>query len=109
VSAAGDEPRFLARGLGYVSSSAIAMDKLEAIDSEEQRRQTLASRRCEEQRERAAWVAARGQIVSAADDFGRVASPRFTGHLRALRRATQRIDDELRASADPGQRRPQAR
>ena len=92
-----DQPRYLARTVGYVDSSAIAMDRLEAIDEEEQVRQTAAARRQREQQQRQQWQQARHHLI----DGVRIvrASPmpkKIISTMRVVERAIARVDTELR-------------
>jgi hypothetical protein len=96
--AAGDAPRYLARGGGYVASSAVAMDKLEAVSEEEQARQTLRARRAEREHQRAAWEQAHDVITGALAAFRRSGrmSPGLSSSLRAVERAAEGVGRKLR-------------
>jgi hypothetical protein len=92
-----DEPRFLARGPGYVRSSTIAMDGLECVDEGEQTRQTRQARLGRERQQREAWQRARGQIGSAIARFEEEAHPdrRLRQAMHMIGAGVGRVDREL--------------
>jgi hypothetical protein len=92
-----DEPRYLARGLGYVDSSARAMDKLECVDELEQSRQTLAAHRRWESEQRRAWGTARRRISIAVETFKRDGhpDPRLLSDVHVIQRQVERVDRRL--------------
>ena len=64
-----DRPRFLAPQLGYTPNRHVAIDDLEAVDQQEQRRQTHAANREQLRRRMLAWASTRGAILTAAEQF----------------------------------------
>jgi hypothetical protein len=96
-----DRPRYLGRVGGYVAYSGIAADQLEAVDENEQRRQTAIARRREQQRLTSAWARAKPQILDGLDlvrrDAGGAKIPkRVLEGLRAVAREVDRVDHALR-------------
>jgi hypothetical protein len=92
-----DRPRFLARQLGYVNASEIAMDKLECIGEDEQRRQTEDAHRRWRLQQQREWGKARREILAGVEHFRNNGSPdrRTISDLRAVQRVTARIDARL--------------
>jgi hypothetical protein len=92
-----DRPRFLAPVAGYTTNEAAAIDKLEAVDAEEQARQTaLAHRRAELER-RQEWMHSRDRIRAELDRLREVFGPFIRSDLRVIRHHLDRIDARLRA------------
>jgi hypothetical protein len=89
-----DEPRFLAKGLGYVRSGAIAMDKVEAVSEGEQRRQTDAAHRRWRLQQAREWGQARREILSGVERFKHNGhpDPRLLHDLRGIERGVERVD-----------------
>ena len=94
---ADDQPRYLARTVGYVDSSAIAMDKLECIDEEEQRRVTDDAHRRWRLQQQREWGKARHTILLGVERFkaSGFSDRRTMSDLRAVQRVTARIDARL--------------
>jgi hypothetical protein len=91
-----DQPRFLARGLGYVASSAIAMDKLECVDSQEQDRQTTLAHRVWQRMMQRRWGTAAQTINGAIEDFSAAGVDRHVAReLRTITRGVRRVSQRL--------------
>ena len=97
-----DQPRYLARTVGYVDSSAIAMDKLECIDEEEQRRVTDDAHRRWRLQQQREWGKAKREILAGVERFRSNGHPdrRTMSDLRAVQRVTARIDARLTRRLD---------
>jgi ribosomal protein S12 methylthiotransferase accessory factor YcaO len=90
-----DQPRFLARGSGYVHSAAVAIDRLEAVSEAEQARLT---RRAHERREaqlQRAWNETEATINRALDLFTASAPPTLQSSIRAVRRSAAELGRKL--------------
>jgi hypothetical protein len=89
--------RWLARGLGYVSSPLASLDPTaSAVDPEFQRQISAQARRRDEARRKEAWLAVRGEINGAVDAFA--GTPDAQGLQRELgyvRRAVRGVDRRL--------------
>jgi hypothetical protein len=92
-----DEPRFLAKGLGYVRSGEIAMDKVEAVSEDEQRRQTRARRLAWQREMKRAWGTCHATITGALQDFEaqRPADRAIAEAVRSLERSVVRVDRRI--------------
>jgi hypothetical protein len=90
-----DQPRFLAPGSGYQSTSVGAIDKLEAVDEQTQERQSEVARRRERARVVAAWVEAQRRIDETLTAFLCVA-PQMRHDVRQVRHSLGRIDRRVR-------------
>jgi hypothetical protein len=93
VSVERDSPRYPGRVGGYVSSAAVAMDNLEAVDAEYQRHLTEDAHR----RRADAWKVTHSRIDTALRDYKREGSPdrRTLSDLRVIERSAARIDQRL--------------
>jgi multidrug resistance efflux pump len=92
-----DQPRFLAPVAGYTANPAAAIDKLEAVDADEQARQTaLAQRRAELDR-RQEWMRSRDRIRAELDRLREVFGSFVSSDLRVIRHQLDRIDARVRA------------
>jgi hypothetical protein len=100
VDAAAPPPRYLGRVAGYVNSSAVAMDPLEAVTTAEQARQTADAHRRWQQDQSRAWGRARHEILAGVEHFKASGHPdkRTLNDLRAVERATARISARLGAA-----------
>jgi hypothetical protein len=98
VAGASDRGRYLSRQLGYVNTSAIAMDGLECIGPEEQRRQTDDAHRRWKHEQARVWGQAKTEILSGIAGFQANGHPdrRTESDLRAMVRLTSRIDARIR-------------
>jgi hypothetical protein len=92
-----DRPRFLGKHLGYVATSAIAIDNLECVDEAEQRRQTQLANRRDRLRLRRDWQETHRKIDPALNEFAAVARtvPKIHRELGHVHRAIRRLDREL--------------
>jgi hypothetical protein len=95
-----DAPRLLARRseYGYVDRPGLALTREpEAIDAEEQERQTIDARRRDRERRLDAWRPARSLIFAGLVAFQPAADSRSASDLRAIERTLRRIDQRLSA------------
>ena len=96
VDANADEPRYLAR-VGYTHVRHLAVDQLEAVDEDEQRRQTAAAHRRWREQVQRDWGAARSTILDGVERFkssGRL-NRKLAGDVRVLERQVSRIDRDV--------------
>jgi hypothetical protein len=90
-----DQPRFLGRTHGY--SDRPTVDAVEAVDADEQARQTaLAHRRAELDR-RQEWVQSRNRIRAELDHLRELYGSFVSGDVRQVRHVLDRIDARVRA------------
>jgi hypothetical protein len=92
-----DQPRFLAKGLGYVDSAARAMDRVECVDEDEQARQTAAAHRAWEREQRRAWGQARREILAGVERFKANGHPDkpLLRDLHLIEYGTRKLDRRL--------------
>jgi hypothetical protein len=91
-----DEPRFLGRTHGYVNSSAIAADRLEAVRPEEQKAMTRAAHLRWRQMMRRRWGMAARVITAEVDSFAAAGVDRRVARdLRVIERDVQRVSQRL--------------
>jgi hypothetical protein len=90
-----DEPRFLAPASGYTRRATVAVDKLEAVSADEQRRLTQLARRNSDLQLRRHWDETHATITNALDRFAAVAPPTLGSSIRAIRRATDQLGRKL--------------
>jgi hypothetical protein len=95
LTPAGPHARFLAPPSGYTRRAASAVDKLEAVSEEEQRRLTQQAHRNSDLQLRRQWGEAHEQITRALDDFAAVAPPTLTSSIRAVRRSADQLRRKL--------------
>lgn len=90
---AADQPRFLAPQLGYTPNRHVAIDDLEAVDEQEQKRQTHAAHVEQLRRRMLAWAPTRGAILTATEQFlaSGAADRRTASDLRVVVRVVGRI------------------
>jgi hypothetical protein len=79
--------------LGYTPNRHVAIDGLEAVDEQEQRRQTHAAHREQLRRRMIAWATTRGAILSATEQYlaSGAADRRTASDLRVVVRVVGRI------------------
>jgi hypothetical protein len=86
-----DRPRYLGRVGGYVETSAAAVDRLECVDVDTQRRLSQRARLDELRRTREAWASTEAVVEGAVGVFAEVADPRLRPGLRGLEKAVRRL------------------
>ena len=94
---AADTPRFLAPVAGYTPNEAAAIDKLEAVDAEEQARQTALTQRRAELERRQEWLRSRDRVRAGLDRLREVFGSFVCSDLRVIRHRLNRIDARVRA------------
>ena len=90
-----DEPRFLAPASGYTRRATVAVDKLEAVSADEQRRLTQLAHRNSELQLRQRWDETHEAITAALDRFSAVAPPTLQSSIRAVRRSAGQLGSKL--------------
>jgi hypothetical protein len=90
-----DEPRFLAPALGYTTNHRAAIDPLEAVDEETQRRLTRQARDDERARLRDEWRLTHDAITQALDHFAVHAPRTLASSIRAVRRSADQLGAKL--------------
>lgn len=87
-----DQPRFLGRTHGYADRPTI-----EAVDADEQARQTALAHRRTELEHRQEWLQSRERIRAELDRLREVFGGFISSDLRVIRHQLDRIDARLRA------------
>jgi hypothetical protein len=94
-----DQPRFLARGVGYTAVSHLSIDPAaECVDERTQQGQTFRAHRAWQERQRRRWGAASETINGAVEAFygnGNGIDRRLAADLRVVKRATDRVGRRL--------------
>lgn len=89
-----DQPRYLGR-IGYVETSARAVDGLECVSSEVQQAITQRARLDELRRMRQAWSSTEEAVQDALTEFERLADPRLRAGVRGVAKATRRLSRQV--------------